>query len=512
MLYKNWLSGPKIILFAFIISTLTHLPFLNLGPRSVHVWRQSNTLAVAKNFYTEKMDILNPRVDRRLNTNGVTGMQFPSYEYLVAIGYKIVGFHNWVHRIISLIISFWGALGMYFLAKYLIRNEIAAGFSALAYTFSPDLYYFGFSALPDILALACSIWGLYYFLTWFQIPTNISTNTNTDKQLAITNYQSATRYLLALIFITIAGLTKLQFLAIGFFIAPLIFIYADVAKKKIPHLIILGVTTCLIPLLWYKRSVELIKSSGLADFGITFRPESSFNKGINTILQNIISDLPDLLLNYASFIVFFYSIFLFFQKKFWKSKWFIPMLSYSLALICYHIIELAQMDVHSYYMMPYFPILFLMIAYGIANINLTKKSNYLFVLFLIFTSPILASVRIIPSRWINSNPGIPIELYNEKSRLEIINSIEQNNLCIIGPDVSGCIYFYHLNQKGFGFDNVKDLNLVKSNRTLLEEYVEMGATYLISNDENIMEINKLDSLFFLKNKVGSFYIFKLKSN
>ena len=46
----------------------------------LHVWRQCNTMAVARNFYEEGMDILRPRVDRRGSTDGVTGMQFPSYE------------------------------------------------------------------------------------------------------------------------------------------------------------------------------------------------------------------------------------------------------------------------------------------------------------------------------------------------------------------------------------------------------------------------------------------------
>jgi hypothetical protein len=107
-------------------------------------------------------------------------------------------------------------------------------------------------------------------------------------------------------------------LAIGFFIAPYILLNIDVAKKKFISLIVFGITACAIPLLWYRRSVELIETSGLADFGITFRPENNWKKGINTIIQNITSDLPDLLLNYSSFLIFLFSIFFFFKNKFWK--------------------------------------------------------------------------------------------------------------------------------------------------------------------------------------------------
>lgn len=310
MTLKNWLTGPRIVLFALVISALSHLPFINLGPRSVHVWRQCNTLAVARNFYQEDMDIMNPRVDRRLDTDGVTGMQFPSYEYIVALGYKVFGLHNWVHRLVSLLITFWGAIGMYMLAKLLLKHEVAAGFAALAYTFSPDLYYFGFSALPDILALACSVWGLFYFIKWFVgFGSAQLSSPTTNYQLQVTsNKLQATYFLLALILVTLAGLTKLQFLAIGFFIAPYILLNIDVAKKKVLPLIVFGITACAIPLFWYRRSIELIKTSGLEDFGITFRPESDWKKGLNTIIQNITSDLPDLLLNYFSFFYFLFFI------------------------------------------------------------------------------------------------------------------------------------------------------------------------------------------------------------
>lgn len=302
MTLKNWLTGPRIVLFALIISALSHLPFINLGPRSVHVWRQCNTLAVARNFYQEDMDIMNPRVDRRLDTDGVTGMQFPSYEYIVALGYKAFGLHNWVHRLVSLLITFWGAIGMYLLAKLLLKHDVAAGFAALAYTFSPDLYYFGFSALPDILALACSVWGLFYFVRILEDQKIRNSDLPKFRNSEFLNFV-ASGFL-----ITLAGLTKLQFLAIGFFIAPYILLNIDVAKKKVLPLIVFGITACAIPLLWYRRSIELIKTSGLEDFGITFRPESDWKKGLNTIIQNITSDLPDLLLNYASFFYFLFFI------------------------------------------------------------------------------------------------------------------------------------------------------------------------------------------------------------
>lgn len=497
---NKWLSSSRIVIFAFLLSAISHLPFINLGPRSVHVWRQCNTLAVARNFYQEDMDIMNPRVDRRLDTDGVTGMQFPSYEYIVALGYKAFGLHNWVHRLVSLLITFCGAIGMYLLVKLLLKHDTAAGFAAFAYTFSPDLYYFGFSALPDILALASSVWGLYFFLKWFG-----------DSNIPVTSHQSPiTQYILALLLLTLAGLTKLQFLAIGFFIAPYVLLNLEIAKKKIFALVLFGITACAVPLLWYRRSVALIKSTGLEDFGITFKPENDWRKGLNTITQNLVSDLPDLLLNYASFILFLISIYYFFKNRFWKSNWFFPMLIWTISLIAYHIIELAQMNVHSYYMMPYLTVLFLMVAYGVKNISSRKNANA-FLITMLILSPILVGLRIIPSRFTKTNPAIPMELYQLDTRKTLIAASPSNALCIVGPDISGCIYFYHLEKKGFGFNALSDLDENLGTETRLENDIRRGATYLYTNDTLALNHSGINKYFDLSNKVENFYVFKLKN-
>lgn len=473
--------------FSLLLNLLLHIPFVNLGPRSVHAWRQCNTLAVARNFYLEDMNILRPRVDRRLNGDGVTGMQFPSYEYGLALSYKAFGENNANHRLWSLLISSLGAIGMFFLSKLLIKNPISASIAASAYLFSPDLFYFGFSALPDILALACSVWGLYLFLRWHE-----------ENGVGL--------LLLSLFLIVLAGLTKLQFLAIGFFIGPLVLLNKR-NVNRIFELSIFGICSIIIPLTWYYYSVKLIEKSGLYDFGITFRPESDWNKGLNTIFKNLSSDLPDLLLNYASFLLFGYAIYLFFKNRFYKSRWFVPMLSWTLALFAYHIIELAQMDVHSYYMMPYLPVLFLMVAYASRELLQSNKAKY-WTIAILLLHPTLAATRIIPSRFTKEDPGIPKELYQEASRHQLQSSVPDSALCLVGPDPSGCIYFYHLQKKGFGFNASEDL--FYNGDSSIKASINLGAVYLISNDTNLLKDQRLKP--YLKDsieKVGGFSVYSL---
>ena len=96
----------KVLLVYFAVNCLVHLPFLNLPPSGSHVWRQCNTLGMARNFAEESMAITEPRIDRRNESNGITGSHFPLFEWQLAGLYKIVGEHYIVARLYSALISF----------------------------------------------------------------------------------------------------------------------------------------------------------------------------------------------------------------------------------------------------------------------------------------------------------------------------------------------------------------------------------------------------------------------
>jgi hypothetical protein len=66
---------------SILLTIVLHLPFLNLPPKSIHVWRQSHSLAVARNFYREEMNIFKTRVDNRMDGDGITGSHFPTFEF-----------------------------------------------------------------------------------------------------------------------------------------------------------------------------------------------------------------------------------------------------------------------------------------------------------------------------------------------------------------------------------------------------------------------------------------------
>lgn len=456
------------------LNFLVHLPFFGLPPKGAHSWRQCNTMAVARNLYEEDMNLLRPRVDRRGATDGVTGMQFPAYEWLVAAGYKVLGFHEAIPRVVNWLIFAAGLAAFYALTRLLSGSDWVAAVAAWALAWSPELFYHGINALPDVLALSASIGGLYFFLRWYQGAGGPGS------------------YLLALLLTTLAGLTKLQYLAIGAPIAVVILRDLWLRRlgwQRLPALALFGVVAVAVPLAWYARAVRLIKESGLADFGLELRPADSLGTALRILGKNLASDLPELLVGFPGFVLLLLGLVALVTR--WRGgyarrPWLLPLLGWGGVLLAYHLIELSQMEVHQYYMLPYLPLLMLTVALGATWLQ-RQKRGALWLALLLGLQPVAAAVRIIPSRW-GGHREIPAELYYADSRRSLETAVPNDALCLVGPDISGCKYFYFLHKKGFGFGVPEDLTAAKPNsHTLLDSAVQAGTRYLYTSDSTVLD-------------------------
>lgn len=486
-------SRTVVLGLCFSLNLLFHLPFLNLPPQSRHVWRQCNTLAVARNFYEEDMNILRPRIDRRLDQSGVTGMQFPSYEYLVALGYGVFGEQNWVHRSVSFIIYCLGAWGTYELFLILFGSSWAAALGAWSFSWSPELFYFGISALPDVLALTASLWGLALFLRWFR---------------------EGNRAWLALSWplCVLAGLTKIQFLAVGFPMAALVL--ENRRKWTLTQWFFFGLygLSCAgLVLAWYIHAVHLIQSTGLADFRLNFSPAHGWVEGIRTLWHNAHSEIPELILNYATSVFFLAGILILARGGGPRSEWFYPLVFWTVAVGAYYLIELSQMGVHSYYLLPLLPPLLIVAVKGaLAMKDGRWRPVFLAVLLL---QPVLAFFRIVPPRFWGGDKEVPVELYNEDSRMRLEKAAPNDALCVVGSDHTGCVYLYFLHKKGFGFGFSLDEDLMKTaeGKPLLAQYIRRGARYLYTDDPQLPASPVLKPYLGPEVlKEGNFQVFKLK--
>ena len=125
---KNTFLNIKFWIIAFFILRLFHItnPPLEVS----HNWRQTTVTMVARNFEEVNNNIFYPRLDIDGDKAGVTGMEFPVFNYLIYLMSLLFGYEHWYGRLINLIVS---SFGIYFFYKlknlFLQTHRVIINFS-----------------------------------------------------------------------------------------------------------------------------------------------------------------------------------------------------------------------------------------------------------------------------------------------------------------------------------------------------------------------------------------------
>lgn len=457
---------------------------------SIHVWRQTQTQSTIINFYEEDMNILNPRRNDRGVTDGIIRMEFPLMQWLVACLYQVFGNHLIITRIFMFVIGFLSILGIYKLLEALFQNTTLSLIGAWAFNFSPGFFYYTINPLPDNLALCCSIWGIALFFSWY----------NNNKIISL---------ILSGLFLSLGALCKLPFII--YYIVPFSYFVFLIFRRGINRKDIsqaFGVFSfSIFPIAWYISVVPHWQGNiilkGILDYN------DSTGKLFDYFQHNLISTLPEILLNYGSLIFFLVSFYFLFRNKSYRDPRFFLLLALSIFVLIYYFFEAnAIAKVHDYYLFPFYPLLFILVPYGAYYLYNSKIKFYRYLtIFLLFILPITCYLRM-KDRWNPYSPGFNRDLLLYKNDLRI--AIPKDALVIAGNDDSHFVFFYYIDKKGWGFDN----NNLSSER--LKSMIEEGAEYLYTDSKEIVLntniTNHLDSLilergniklFSLKNKFGS---------
>lgn len=465
LLERRWFLVAGIVL-----SAILHAPFVNRPPESVHLWRQANTLALARNFHTESMNLFKPRVDNRYHTDGVTGTPFPAYEYGLATLYHLTREQYWVQRVYAFGWHIVGIFGIAALVMTLFGSRRMSMIAGWMWLWSPELFYYASTTLPDPLALAASIWGLHWLLTWMQQHRD-----GTPSRLVS---------ILAMSALVLAGLTKLQYLAVGFAAAGF-WLGSGKSLRKGSFLrpaVGLAIVSVLVPLCWYKYANNLIEDSGLTDFVISIKEFPESEVALSILWHNLISDLPEMLLNYATSICFVIGAFFAIKSARRRPDLALMGLIWAAGLVLYHVIEVQQMKAHSYYMMPHLPLLIIMAAYGAEQI--IKRFKPWILCVLLVAMPVLCAVRIIPARWVNPGREVPPELYDPIRRARIVDALpaDKNLPILMGYDQTGCLMFYYLDRHGYGLNWPGQLGFAPHGEPQLHTFIKQGVEYAVLRD------------------------------
>ncbi|MBP6993670.1 glycosyltransferase family 39 protein [Candidatus Woesebacteria bacterium] len=235
-----------------------------------HSWRQADTAAVARNYARDGINLLLPKYDDVSplqtgvdNPNGYRMVEFPLYNAVVAVFYRLVPALNitiW-GRLISLLESLVIISCVYAIAKREM-NRLAAGVASLVFAIMPFFVFYTRAILPETMATMLVMISVY----------------------AVYTKQSWQRSLLSLVAFSLAVLVKPTTIFYGLAIAYLLLRTQPLKVKNI-SLRIGAIALALIPLglwRWYIQgypegipaSAWLITSvsTGGAMYSIFFRP------------------------------------------------------------------------------------------------------------------------------------------------------------------------------------------------------------------------------------------------
>lgn len=460
--------------FILLLQVLLHLPFLQLPPSSIHVWRQCNTLAVARNFFEEDNNILRPRVDRRFNTDGVTGMQFPAFEWGLAQLYRITGEQYLVQRGYALAISLTALIFVFLFFRRYANDNLAGLLAAWMAGWSPEWFYHSINALPDIMAWMCGAGALAVFMRW-----------RDQRSMALAG--------LAVVLLTLAGLIKIQYGLFGMIMV--VFVWRDIQQQHLrPGAAVswcmAGCLSALVVTGWYSYANALITQSGLNDFVLQLRPvDGGWPEAIDIIRRNFISDLPELLLNYAGFILLLIGLVAWFRAR-GERQW--TAFPAFLLFMVWYVLMLEQMKVHQYYLLPLLLLCLFPMLQGCRWLLQKNKLKVLYLLLLLM--PVLAAVRIVPARWLKEDRGIPAAFTQPNLLSALIAAVPAADKVVTVPDKSGCIWLYFLRKKGFSYEDASLFNSDPANgRSVLTEYKHRGARWiympegLLSSDHPLLQ-------------------------
>ena len=160
-------SVPDIVFgIGLLLFALLHLRGITYPPNGYHQWRESDTAAIILNYYQEDWSFLEPRINQRGDGSGITGMEFPVYQYLSALGYEVIGPYHAVPRLLTLLGGLVGALFFYLTIRSQFDRFTAIG-AGLGLLFSPLYLFYSSKIMPDIWMLAflaAAVWMFFRFL------------------------------------------------------------------------------------------------------------------------------------------------------------------------------------------------------------------------------------------------------------------------------------------------------------------------------------------------------------
>lgn len=474
--YRNYLFFSLLIVLYFIIDFQT---ILFLSPQGIHFIRQTDSLSFVANYFNNGFQFFEPQVFNLQSFEGKAACEFPILYYITAILYSIFGEHEFILRLLTVLVS---SIGFFYLFKllYLLLQDLVF---ALAFSFlfisSTVLLHYTINFLPDASAFGFTMIGWFLYFKYI-------------------NSKPVKKYLFfGFLFFTLASLIKVTYFINPFtaIISITVFYLTNKAgnNEKIrvnKSSIFLFLTSFSIILGWNIYTIYYNKINHDTYFLNQAAP--IWNLSNDQILK-----VWDYIINYWYSKYYYQTTFHFYFLVIIAGILFVKQSNRFLLLtssvlfigtLSYFLLFFAQFKDHDYYFIAMIPaIIFLVINAFIALRNkYTRLINNYITKFLVVTICVLSlnyAREKINQRYMNSNDifsSIGFKLTDTRDYLDSLEVSQQAKFIILTDQTpNGGLYF--INRSGW---NVKDTSQTSLNA--ISSYINQGADYLLLTDNQFI--------------------------
>ncbi|PCJ63921.1 MAG: hypothetical protein COA58_14920 [Bacteroidetes bacterium] len=330
-----------------------------------HNWRQSLTSMIARNFYEYGANLFYPVIDLAGEKTGIIGSEFPFFNYLIYLVSEVFGYSHWHGRLINLLITSVGIFYFYKLIKETVGLRVAF-FSA--FLLSTSVWFgFGRKIMPDTFSVALVIIGIYFGYMYL-------------KEARFKNL------LLFFILSTLGILCKIPALSLFSVFGIAFFIKSIPVSRKVT-LYLVGALSFSIVCVWYFYWVPYLVT--------TYGYELYFPRSMSEGFKEVLELWPQLLekfyfVAFSSFIGFacFLGGVYFMFKDRSLLKWVIVSISVITVVFITFIIKTGLVfPLHSYYVVPYVPVMALVAGYFLSKV----KPRYAYIILTLVTIEAIAN-------------------------------------------------------------------------------------------------------------------------
>jgi len=468
-----------LLVALLVLHCALHLRYLDLPPSGFHAWRQTQVLSIARNFHEESMNLLEPRVDSRGARSGITGLEFPLPYYLTAVGYRLFGFQDRVHRVVQLLFSLVAILGCYRLGRRLFGAPHWGLAAAAMLVLDPLFGYYSFVAIPDVPMIGFVFLGFAALLDW-------------AKSARARDAAAAAAAL------SVAALFKLSAAALWPAAALILFEGLRRADARRRALAILSVSLGLLPVAaWYLWARHLSEAHQNWDFllGTKFPYPLAIVPGI--VRKVLLQWLPEVYDSYPQFALVVIGLA---SVRSTGPRLLGPVLiACALGLVAYGSTILPMLGMHDYFMTPVLLPLVLLVTVGLHRLASSPSRAATAVLVALVAAAAVVGPWRALSRFERAH--LDPDLASMEARLPALIP-DRSALVIAASDASPSIYLYSMHRKGWSAT-------AEVSAAEFATMVAEGARYLVSDSRALEARADVCPRLVPAGSVGKFKVFRL---